>query len=413
MKRLLAALWRAISSRALLPLVLGFFLLAYIVIAFFTDEALITLIALTGKNFLLAGVLALIPLNCLCRIVLEARRGLARRRALKNAQPLPDPALYDESVELSSAAPAGDLEQRLTDAGYRTWKNGELLSAWRGVSLWPVRLLFLAGLLCLFGGILISVTSRQVSRQPMIEGVPFQAPSGQGGFIQRIVLRNADGPILLKELLMEVSGSEQGGSFRTFGVYPPALFGGAFVYPRYLGIALTYRFTAPDLPAGFQDNGVFPIYPPGREAQLPLGGAPYKVHLTLAKSQDGSDPYMTGSMEFVAKVVKGNDQLFTGTVKGGGELVRDGIKLAIIDARRMVVTDFVVDYGVLSIWLAGFLFTLGACLWLPVRLFLPRREMVFSWEGGGVLARSRAEGSARRHTGVFHEVLDVIAAEHA
>jgi hypothetical protein len=193
-------------------------------------------------------------------------------------------------------------------------------------------------------------------------------------------------------------------------VYPPALFGGAFVYPRYLGVALAYRFSAPDLPAGFQDNGVFPIYPPGKEAQLPVTGSPYKITLSLAKPEDGSDPYMTGRFDFAFKLVKGSDQLLTGTVKPGGEFSRDGIKLAIVDARRMVITDFVVDYGVLCIWLAGFLFLLAACLWLPVRLCLPRREMLFNWEEGKVSACSHAEGGERGHAGTFHEVLDIIAA---
>ena len=75
----------------------------------------------------------------------------------------------------------------------------------------------------------------------------------------------------------------------------------------------------------------------------------------------------------------------------------------------MVLTDFVVDYGVLLIWGAGLLFLVAVLVWLPVRLFFPRREMLFQGGGGMVRACSRAEGRAREHDGAFHEVLDVLA----
>ena len=79
----------------------------------------------------------------------------------------------------------------------------------------------------------------------------------------------------------------------------------------------------------------------------------------------------------------------------------------------MVLTDFVVDYGVLLIWGAGLLLLLAALVWLPVRLFFPRREMLFQREGDLVRACSHAEGRARGHNGTFHEVLDVLAGKQA
>ena len=76
----------------------------------------------------------------------------------------------------------------------------------------------------------------------------------------------------------------------------------------------------------------------------------------------------------------------------------------------MVITDFVVDYGVLLIWSAGFLLLLGSVVWLPVRLFIPRREMLFLCGTELTRASSHAEGGVRKHSGVFHEVLDYLAA---
>ena len=407
MKRMLAALWAALSSRALSPLVIGFFLLAYIVIAFFTEETLTVLIFLTGNYFILAVILFLLPLNIACRFCIEVRRYYTMRRALSRAVCL-EPELYDEAVELAVTPVLDELAERLRVDGYRTRRNDDLLAAWRGVSLAPSRLVFLAGTFCLFAGIFVSLESRTVYRQSIIEGRPFPSPSGGGGLVERIVYRVASGPILAKELLVEVATGQ--GGVKRYGVYPPTLSDGAFAYPRYLGIALNYSFLAPELPGGYQNSGVFPIYPPGREATIVIPGSPYKVALTLAKPDDGSDPYMTGKLLFRVKLLKGPDVLFAGDIPQGGEFVRDGIRLSFPDARRMVITDFVVDFGVFLIWGAGCLFLLAGVVWLPVRLFFPRREMLFRGERNAVLACSHAEGRRRGHTGAFHAVLDQVAA---
>ena len=410
MKRMLNALWRLFSSRALTPLVIGFFFLLYIGIAFFTDETLTVLIALTTRLPLLWVIFGLLPLNCASRIVVEGSGYLKRRRALSQGASALEPSLYDETVDLAASPAAQQLEEHLGQSGYRTRSSGNRVSAWRGVSLSPSRILFLAATLCLFAGILASLVGRGVYRQSIIEGSPFSTPSGIGGVVERITLKKSTGPILIKDLAIEVSETGRGGATRTFGVYPPALYGGAFAYPRYLGIALGYRFQAPDLPGGYEGSGVFPIYPPGKEAALAIPDSTYKITLSLAKPEDGSDPYMTGQTVFLFKLLKGADVLFTGSIPKGGEFAKDGFRLSFPEARRMVITDFVVDYGVLMIWGAGLLLLVAGCLWLPVRFFVPRREMLFDCADDGIRACSRAEGGARRHAGIFHEVLDFLAA---
>jgi hypothetical protein len=412
-KRLFRAIWTVLSSRALPPIVIGFFLIVYIGIAFFSDETLTLLMALTRRIIPLAAVLALLPLNSACRIVVEAGRYLKRRRALTSAAAVLQPALYDETVDLSAPPAFDHLAGRLGAAGYRTRKSGNLLAAWRGVSLSPSRIIFLAGTFCLFAGILVSLTSRTVYRQSVIEGEPFPAPSGNGGLVERIVFGKSAGPILARKLLIEVAEPGTGRGDLKFGVYPPTLFRGTFVYPRYLGVALSYRFTAPDLPGGLGQLAILPLYPPGREASVEIAGSPYRFTLSMVKPDDGSDPYTTGRMVFLFKLLKGKDVLLTGSVPRGGEFARDGYRLAVPDARRMVLTDFIGDYGVLMIWAAAMLFAIAATVWLPVRLFFPRREMLFTIEGDSSRACSRAEGRDRKHAGVFHEVLDVIEAKRS
>jgi hypothetical protein len=408
MNRTLRTLWGTLSSRALPPLILGFFLTLYIGIAFFTDETLISLMTLTRRIPLLAALLALLPLNAGCRMILESSRYLARRRALSGAAIVVNSDLFDESVHLAAPALFGQLEARLRTEGYATVNNGNRLAAWRGLSLFPARLLYLAGMFCLFGGILISLVSRSVERQAVVQGAPFPAPEGNGGIVREITFRNSAGPILARELVLEVAGPDGRGGVDRFGIYPPARFQGAFVYPRYLGVALQYRFFAPDLPGGYEKSAVLPLYPPGREASAEISGTPYRLTLALAKPEDGSDPYMTGKMHFLFTLLKGKELLQAGSLPEGGEFSRDGYKLTIPAFRRMVMTDFVKDDGVLLIWGAGFLFMAGLLLRLPVRLFFPRREMLFCPHGEMVSACSRAEGKQRAHAGVFHEALDLL-----
>ena len=408
MKRLFRAIWTIVSSRVLIPVVMGFFLVVYIGIAFFSDETLILLMALTRRSFLLGTVLALLPLNCASRIFVEADRFRKRRQAMTDAVSGLQPSLYDETVDLMTCSEFADLEGRLVTAGYRTKRSGNLLAAWRGISLSPSRIIFLAAMFCLFSGILVSLMSRTVYRLPVIEGETFQAPTGNGGIVERIIFGKSSGPILARDLVIEVAESGSAGGLDRFGVYPPSRFRGLFVYPRYLGIALFYRFSAPDMPGVYEKHDVLPLYPPGKEAATEISGSPYRITLRLEKPDDGSDPYITGRMSFFFKLMKGTDVLYSGSLARGGEFARNGYRLEFPDCRRMVITDFIGDYGVLLIWAASLLFLVAVSTWMPIRLFCSRREMLFRSEDDMIRACSRSEGGVRRHAGVFHEALDLL-----
>lgn len=411
MKRLLHAILTAGSSRAVPPLVIGFFFLLYIGIAFFTDETLIALMAFTRKSFILAALLALIPLNSLFRVLRETGRHYKLRRMLSGKTSEGMSELFDEAVELPASPSVAELEGRLAAVGYKTRRLENALAAWRGFSIFPVRILFLAGTFCLFAGILISITTRTLQRSMVIEGEPLPTPEGTGGKVERITLANSSGSILSRTLTMEVAPSSSGNGKRIFGLYPPSLYGGAFVYPRYLGLALHLRFSAPDMQTGYETLSSLNCYPPGKEDSVVIPGSSYRIVFSIPEPDAGSDryiSYMTESLTLKFKLLKGKEVLFTGSAPGGGEFARDGYRLALPDIRRLVVTDFIGDYGVLFIWWSALFFVVAAIIWLPIRVFFPRREMLFRYEQDVTRACSRAEGGEREHAGVFHEALDLV-----
>ena len=407
-KRLLHSVWALVSSWVLSPLVVGIFLILYIGIAFSTEDALMALMEFTRTSGILTVLFALLPLNSACRIVTETGRYIKRRRALTGDESDVPRGLFDETVELPASPALPELQGRLATEGYKTGLRGGVLASWRGLSLFPARILYLAGTFCLFAGILISLTTRESYRFAIIEGEPLSTPSGTGGIVERISLGKSTGRILAKDLTMEVASQGSGTGKRIFGVYPPSRYEGSFVYPRYLGIGLLIRFSAPDLQPGFEKHSIQAIYPPGKEAAVEIPGTPYRIVLSLAEPDDGTDPYMTGRMVFLFKLSKGKEVLFTGSAPSGGEFVHEGYRLAFPDARRLVITDFIRDSGVLLIWSAFMLFTIAACFWLPVRVFFPRREIIFRSGPDAVRAFSRAEGRERTHGGVFHEALDFL-----
>jgi hypothetical protein len=411
MKRLFRALFAAGSSRAVPPVVLGLFFLFYIGIAFFTDETLITLMALTRKNLILAALLALIPLNCALRFVREMVMFLKMRRVMSGKTKEGLAEMFDEVVEISASGAVSDLEKRLKAVGYRTRRAENVLAAWRGFSSFPVRLLFLAGTFCLFTGILITTTSRNSVRQMVVEGEPFPAPEGSSGMVERITLAKSSSPVLNRTLTMEVAPAGSRSGKRTFGIYPPARYDGAFVYPRFLGFALYLQLTVPDMPTGYEAHSFLNVYPPGKEDNVVIPESPYRIVFSVPEPVSGSDryiSYMSRDISFYFKLLKGKDVLFAGTVPGGGEFVRDGYRLVLPDVRRLVVTDFIEDNGVLFIWWAALFFAAATALWLPIRAIFPRREMLFSFDQGVATVCSLAEGGAREHAGVFHEMLDMI-----
>ncbi|HEY6871675.1 MAG TPA: hypothetical protein VI298_02990 [Geobacteraceae bacterium] len=408
MRRLLLRLWGVMTSRAVPPVVIGIFLLVYIGIAFFTEETLVTLIGLTSKSVVLALLFALLPISSACRLVAEAVSYLKRRRAMAGTA-VPDAAeLFDEAVEVPAAS-LTIAEQSLVGLGYTTRRTEDTLASWRGFSNFPARMVYLAATFCLFAGILISLTSRLSYRSPIVEGDPLPADVG-GGVVERISLQPSSGMILSKALTMEVAPANPGEAHRSLGIYPPSMLRGMFVYPRYLGVGAAVRIAAPDLPDGFGKNSILNVYPPGKEDAVEIPGSPYRVMVTLLEPEDGVDPFSSGRMIFSVKLVKGKDLVLAGKMATGGAVSRGGYQISFPETRRLVISDFIRDYGVPLIWTASVLFIVAAALWLPVRLLLPRREMLFIDHAGTLLALSRAEGRGRGHGSIFHEALDLLEA---
>jgi hypothetical protein len=410
MKRsLFRPVWRALASHALPPVVIGVFLLLYIGIAFNNEDALTALIGIAGSNLMLISLFSLIPINRVACLLEEFRNFIARRQLLRGNKGAVQESLFDETVKIEGAGSGfSGVERRLSTSGYRTVAGEDSLVAWRGISTFPARVLFLAASAFLFSGVLISLSGRITDRGTVIEGEKLHTSSGEGEIVERIVLAKSTGRLLAKSLTMTVAPLERGGSNRTFGLYPPSRINGAFVYPRYLGVGLFFRFSAPDMPDGYQAHSILSIYPPGKEASEEIPGSPYRIIFSLAPSDDGSDPYMTGRMSFLFKLLKGKEVVLTGKAPAGGEFSQGGYSLSFPDSRRLVITDFIHDPGVYLIWISMILFIVAGCVWLPVKIFSPRREMLFRKGPEGYQAWSRAQGRRRMHAGVFHEALDAL-----
>lgn len=412
MSRLLRIVYRIMESRALTPIVIGIFLLLYIGIAFFTEESLIVLIGLVKSNVILAAFFSLIPLNRLLRLVDEVKRYLAARRALRGEGIVTVSGLFDETVEVKANSDLAGVESRLVASGYATRLGEQSLAAWRGITLFPARALAIAASVCLFSGILLSLGGRTSTRGAVVEGAPLPVAEGSGGMVERIALEHAPGPIMAKSLSIAVASDSGSGPVRTFGLYPPGSYHGAFVYPRYLGIGLSYVLFAPDRPEPYESNAILNIYPPGKEDRKEVPQSPYSLMFSLERPDDGSDPYMTGRMTISCKLLKGDSVLASGSAPRGGEISGNGYRIVFQDIRRAVLTDFISDRGVIPIWAAGMMFMLAIVVWLPVRCLAPRRELLFVAENGVVRACSRAEGQRRKHAGVFHDALDAIETIH-
>ena len=410
MRRLVTLLRTFVVSRAVIPLAMLCFLLLYTVTAFFTEEPLMTLQQLTRATPLIL-LLALIPLNSGARLVLELRRSI-RRRAVSRGESGECLAaeLFDEALELPAAPPLERLQQRLHAGGYRTRLTRGALFAWRGVSLSPARIVLLTATFALFAGILISTALRRTHRDTAIEGEPFLPSAGVELQVNRILLNDYPGIFLDRTLSIEAA--ERNGVQRVFGLYPPALYHGFFVYPRYLGIAPLIRFTAPDLKSGFETHFILSIYPPGKEDSAAIPGTPYRIVFSLAPQEGDNDPFRTGNMTLVCRVLKGEEPVAAGNLPMGGSFARNGYQLSFAGFRRVVTVDLVRDYGVIGIWGAALLYLAALLFWLPVRLFFPRQEMLFLDSGPVAHAFSRAEGGRMRHGGAFNEALDLLAAEN-
>lgn len=406
MRRLIKACCRLAGSRAVTPLVMAIFLCLYIGIAFVSEEALTTLTALTRTNMLLIILLAAIPVNLTIRLVMETACCIRRFGTVGNGAGGIPPGMFDETVHVTGSASLGTIQQRFAAAGYATRLSENSLSAWRGVSVFPARFLLLMGTTLLFCGIIASLTGRVTTRVPIVEGEPITVLPQGGGRVERISLREHSGLFLNRTLAVELATPD--GIRKTFGLYPPSRYHGLYFYPRYLGIAPLVRFSAPDLPGGFATHYVLMIYPPGKEDSADIPGTAYRIFFSLAPSEPGNDPYMTGRMTLLFRVLKGKEPVATGRVPIGGEFSEGGYRLGFAGFRRVVATDFVQDHGVVPIWTALALFAAALLWWLPVRMFFPRREVLFLQGATGIHAASRAEGMRIRHGGIFHDALDCL-----
>ncbi|MBJ6752850.1 hypothetical protein [Geomonas anaerohicana] len=400
MSRLVSKAIKGAASPAVTPCVLTFFLLLYVGIAFGTNEPLTALMAFTRGNAALIALLALVPLNGAARLVAECRSFLKRRRALSGAAGIDPSGLFDDEVALPETAAFEEEGKRLAEQGYAVRAAAGSLAAWRGVTLFPARFLYLLGMVLLFCGILFSLTGRVTHRQVVLEG---EALPLSRDLVQRIVLREEPGLFLQRTLDISVAGA--GGGERHFGLYPPGTHRGYYLYPRYLGIAPLLRFSAPDLPGGFEQFAVLSIYPPGKEDTFQIPGSPYRFIFQMVPGE-GRDPYATGSITLQFRLLKGEAQVFSGSAPLGGEASGGGYRLALPEFRRVVVADFVQDAGVPLIWSAAALLLLSLLWFVPVRLGWPRQEILLLGQAGNVTACSRAEGGHRAHAGRFHELLD-------
>jgi hypothetical protein len=398
-----------LTSKALTPVVIGFFSVLYVGTAFTVEDALMALIKVVASSLPLIALFALIPLNRALLLLKEVYDFIVRRRLTRSGIGIVTPELFDETVSLPEVTDGySRVKLRLADSGYTTRGDAHWLGAWRGFSVFPARALFLAASACLFCGILLSLGGRESYRANVIEGVAFPGRDGEasGGVVQRIALERSAGSFLSKTLSIEVAPTKEGEEKQVFGLYPPSRYLGAFVYPRYVGLGLHYRLRSPGMLQGYEARSVLNIYPPGKEESRSIEGSPYRLVFSLATSPDGSDPYLTGLFKVEFKLLKGDALLFSGSAPPGGAFVKDGYKVEIEEVRRAVVTDFISDSGVYLVWLAAVLYILSFVIWLLVRTLFPLREMVFITGKGKITASSRNEGRGRSHASLFHEVLD-------
>jgi hypothetical protein len=409
MKRPLSLLIAVFASRATTPLVLAVFLLIYIGIAFFSPEPLQTLIGLSAR-FPLALLLALLPLNCAVRLVMELRRPKTcmSRTSGVVMEPVPSNCV-DEQYSMTAGRSLTLLQERLESSGYRTQSAAGSLTACRGISLAPARILFLGSLCLLFAGIFLSVTLRTSQRITVIEGEPFLQGAGQGGKVTRVALEDYAGLFLERTISIKVASVD--GS-RRFGLYPPGLYDGRFVYPRYLGVAPLVRFSAPELPSVFETHFILGIYPPGREDSADIPGTAYRIKFTMTNPDIANEPLRSGRFVINFRIMNGDESVASGSLPLGSLWEEGGYQLAVPDFRRTVAVDLVRDYGVFLIWGAMALVIASLCWWLPVRIFAPRREMHFWDLAGEITAFSVAEGARIQHRGIFHDALDFLAGEN-
>lgn len=404
MKRVYTAICSLVGHRLMLPAILAVFLCIYIGIAFFTDEALVTMVQLLGHTPATHLLFVLAVCNILCRMGSE--RGRYRAIRLLSTGRIPERC---DGVPLQTLSVNGNLDSTetariLADQGYRVSSGAGYVAARRGRSLLAPRLLRQSALLLMFSGIALSLATRQSLRVPAIEGETLQVRGMTPRTIERINLQETPGQRILQRRLTVVA-SDIEGSRRQYGIYPPGTMEGRFFYPRFLSVAPLLKVATPEgeLSEGYR---LIMLYPPGREDEVVLGNG-YRLTLAILQKDGAPDPFMAGRFDLHLKAFKGNQLLGEGELPFGGRLDAGGMSVSLLDARRFVVTDFVRDKGVFCIWLACAAAAVSLALYLPIKVLWPRREMFFADDGHGVVtACSYAEGGRQRHESLFLDLLD-------
>ena len=346
MKRLGWLFREVVASPAVTPAVIGFFALIYIIVAFYSDEALVTLLALTRNNIPLSLLLACIPVNIAARLIQETGLFIRRRRSVDLQSVRPVLGADEERVELPGKAKMELIEKELGQAGYHYRQGSSFFAAWKGISIFPARVLFLLGLLMLFSGLLLSTTTRTSIRVPIIEGEPLPEAVGVEGRIDQILFQEDRGLFMARSLDIIVAlGGGGSTESKKFSLYPPGSVNGIYLYPRYLGLAPFVEFTPAEPAFAFSSYVTLMIYPPGKEDSVEVPGSPYKIVFSLVEPGTGQDPYISGKYELHFRVLKLMVPVAEGTLNMGASVRQNGSTLAFPNAKRIVVTDLVRDRG--------------------------------------------------------------------
>lgn len=407
MKRQSAIIYVILSHRLLLPTVCTLLLFLYISIAFVTDEALVALVTLAGRNPIVLGGLILVAVNSLFLF-------MADLRAYRNSGRIPATAehgsrigIREHTLTISGHVDCADLERILAGERYRVAVHVGSVVATRGLSLIGARSLWRITVALLFAGIAISLSTRTVQRIPLIEGEPLQV-GHDIRMVTRISLDDVYGHwFLQRKLAITLSGSS--GEQKVLGIYPPGLINGRFLYPRYLSLAPMLSISLPERGGSQEGYQLIMLYPPGREDKVALMNG-YQAQLVIPSRNDLSDPFVSGRYDLYIKLLNGEKVVAEGELPFGGKLDMNGFSVSFPDSRRFVVTDLVRDFGIPCIWLATITAVTAFLFYIPVRLFWPRRVMAFSAnrEGGGIVAVCTSEGKSQRHEALFNDLLDKI-----
>ena len=401
MARLLALL----GHRLLAPAVCAIFLAAYVVTSFFTDETLVLLIGLIGRNPLALGLLLLGGINSLLGACSLWSRFRAGRQLLKGSL---SPVVSGwEMLDLAGKLDIPETAGILKEAGYRVAIGGSYVAAWRGLSLLVPRLLWKLAIGLAFLGIMLSLAGRKSTRMEFAEGEPLPVTGMPPAMVERIELQSSPDHWFYQNQL-SITLAQLDGNKKYFGIYPPGVYGGTFVYPRYLSLAPLLQVRLPNVAENIETTyRQVMIYPPGREDIVEYPGG-YRLFVSLVSGVSDVDPFIAADGMLNLRLVRDNHVVAESRVAKGSGFAANGHEVRYLGLKRFVVTDLVRDPGVPFVWGAVVAAILSLTLYLPIRLFLPKREVLFVVDGDLVKAYSRAEGRYLRHGALFHDLLDRI-----